>query len=975
MDASTEGSLMDALTRKRPATTASLSNQTPLNHTTLQSTCKRFQNQMQSSGFNPPEIIADGKPHRFDIDKRGDHKGYYQLFTDGVPFGLYGSWAEQEPGTWLKWSAKSEKSMTDAELKENKRRWKQAQIERQKELAESHRLAAIEAQKVWDTSTPASDDNAYLKTKGVRAHGIRQRGDDLIIPVRIKGKLSSIQTIQPDCTKLFQKDGAIAGGYYSIAGDDATNMTRIYIVEGYATGATIREATGDAVAVAFNAGNLKPVAKAIRAKFPDIEIIIAGDTDKSGTGQKKARAAADVVGGKVVLPVFADDESGSDWNDYSAIHGLDAVKVEIEKQLSALAEKSEKTAFLCPFGYSCDGSGVSIQADNDKDPERLTHKPVWVSALSRDGLRENWGKLVHWQDADGGEHERAIPAKLFHANGNELAQELSASGLPIIPGKERKLLQYLAAFNPDARLTAAPATGWHGQAFVLPDRTINEPANERIIYQASEYQNAGCIGSRGSLADWKTLMRDVSPIVKFAIACSLAAPLRYLSNTAAGGFHFYGRTSQGKTTMLQAASSVWGNGCDPAMAGGADAYIQRWNATKNGLEGMASSFNDLPLIIDEIGEGEESNFGRIIYQLMSGTGKQRANRTGGMRQRRAWRILLLSNGELPVSDFIPNARGGQLVRLIDIQAKDMFRDRADADRMKHGCAENYGLAGPAFIESGNLLDGWDTFTAESIGEAHTPEAGRVRDRFKLVAHAGELAIQRGILPWQKGDVLDACKSVYASWKETGCAVSDAERGITNVRNFIMAFSGSRFEYDESNRVPLDRAGVFRDNLYHFFSPAFKEACGGVLADTVKRALADAGLLHTSEGKKFVSKVRIDGELTRVVSVKSAILSDIEKTTGDTGDRGYRPRETRAKPVPPDEMAQGTQGTAGEGVPPVPPCKTPQGTAESVAAQGLYPPSHLSHHENAKSENIGDDEAFDDPFPDTPLEDDRVRASL
>jgi len=433
----------------------------------------------------------------------------------------------------------------------------------------------------------------------------------------------------------------------------------------------------------------------------------------------------------------------------------------VEKCQACGAKASEKPP-LCPSGYLCESSGVLIKDDDDKGAEPITHKPIWVTALSRDGSRENWGRLIHWQDADDGEHERAIPAQLFHANGNELAQELASAGLPIIPGKERKLLQYLAAFDPDARLTAAPATGWHGDAFVLPDRTINEPENERIIYQAVEYQNAGCIASRGTLTDWQNLMRDVSMMVKFAIACALAAPVRFKAGQAAAGFHFFGRTSKGKTTMLQAASSVWGNACDPAMAGGADAYIQRWNATKNGLEGMASSFNDLPLIIDEIGEGDERDFGRIIYQLMSGTGKQRANRTGGMRERRTWRILLLSNGELPVSDFIPNARGGQLIRLIDIPARNMFPDRESADAMKKGCAEVYGLAGPAFIESGNLLDGWDEMTAESIGEAPTPESGRVRDRFRLIAHAGELAIRRGILTWNQGDVLNACKSVFVT---------------------------------------------------------------------------------------------------------------------------------------------------------------------------------------------------------------------
>jgi len=927
---------------------------------------EQFQSVMQADGFTPPEIIADGKPHRFDIDKRGDAKGFYILFADGVPSGRYGSWSEQEPGAWLKWSAKSENSMTDAERAENRKRWKKAQAERRKQLAEAHRLAAEEALSIWKGSSPASADNAYLARKKVHSHGINQQGSDLIIPVRINGELSSIQRINSDGKKMFLSGGAIAGGYHSIG----KPSERIYIAEGYATGATIHEATGDVVAIAFNAGNLKPVAKAIHKNHPDIEIIIAGDNDQSNVGETKGRAAADAVGGKLVLPQFADGESGTDWNDFSAIHGLDAVRDKILQQLETVESAPVETAqteneqqYKCPQGYSCEPSGVSI-VTLDKDPEPITHKPIWVTALSRDGSRENWGRLIHWHDADGGKHERAIPAQLFHANGNELAQELASAGLPIIPGKERKLLQYLAAFIPEKRLTAAPATGWHGEAFVLPDRTINEPENERIIYQSVEYQNAGCIASRGTLTDWQTLMRNVSPIVKFAIACSLAAPVRFKAGQAAGGFHFYGRTSQGKTTMLQAASSVWGNACDPAMAGGADAYIQRWNATKNGLEGMASSFNDLPLIIDEIGEGEEKDFGRIIYQLMSGTGKQRANRTGGMRERRTWRILLLSNGELPVSDFIPNARGGQLIRLIDIPAKDMFTDREDADAMKKGCADVYGLAGPAFIESGNLLEGLDNMKPEAIGDALTPESGRVRDRFRLIAHAGELAIRRGILPWKQGDILNACKSVFVSWKETGHGISDADRGIANIRDFLLAYGESRFEQDDSrHRDPIDRAGWFRNDIYHFTDAAFKEACKGVLSDTAKKALKDKNLLHLSDSKRLKAQIKVEGKPVRVISVKSDILSSCENGAGTAGTAGTGQGAQGFEAYPPEETERVRAGTENEAVPTASTRRNGAGTEESHTGQGLYPPYPPYPPENARSEKVVTDEPdFGDDLP-------------
>lgn len=303
----------------------------------MNNSIQQFRDAIQSNGFTPPEIIPDGKPHRFDINHKGDHKGYYQLFTDGVPFGLYGSWAEQQPGEWLKWCAKSENKMTDAERAENKLQWKKAQSERRKEIAGAHRVAAEEALRIWQASTPADANHAYLMNKKVQPHGIRQQGDDLIIPVRINEKISSIQRITPEGGKWFHSGGATAGGYYSIGKPSG----RVYIVEGFATGATVHEATGGAVAIAFNAANLKPVAEAIHKKHPDFEIIITGDNDQSKVGESKGRAAADAVGGKFIMPKFTENESGSDWNDYAAIHGLDAVKTDIERQLQVVESAPE----------------------------------------------------------------------------------------------------------------------------------------------------------------------------------------------------------------------------------------------------------------------------------------------------------------------------------------------------------------------------------------------------------------------------------------------------------------------------------------------------------------------------------------------------------------------------------------------------------------------------------------------------------
>ncbi|MDQ6961998.1 MAG: DUF927 domain-containing protein, partial [Mariprofundaceae bacterium] len=474
----------------------------------------------------------------------------------------------------------------------------------------------------------------------------------------IDGELTSLQFIQANGDKRFLKDGQIKGGFHLIG----TPSKRLIVCEGYATACTIHEATGEAVATAFNAGNLSPVVKALRLKFPELSLVVAADNDhkkeaegKGNAGLTKGKEAADLGNATLVHP--PKHIEGSDFNDMAKEGGLDVVK----KVFTVKADDKH-----IPWGYVCNKDGVSIH-HNDKDAEQITHAPCWVSAISRDYNDSNYGRCVHWISHKKVEHKQALPAEMFHGGADELAGFLAMHGLSIVPSKEKKLLQYLAAFKPDKDMLSAPSTGWLNQSFVLPLQTINEPTGEQVVFQPTEASAAiTCIKAKGNLKEWQEHVAGVaqSPLVQFAICAAFAAPMRFHAGVDAGGFHFWGSSSKGKTTLLQAASSVWGNGADPSRHSGADAYLQRWNATKNGLEGMAAAFNDLPLCLDEIGEGSAKDVGGIIYNLMSGTGKVRMNKGCGIRERKSWRILLLSSGEHSIPDYIAEggqtAKGGQL---------------------------------------------------------------------------------------------------------------------------------------------------------------------------------------------------------------------------------------------------------------------------------------------------------------------------
>lgn len=292
---------------------------------------EQFRAAIAGAGLEPPEHIeADGKIHRFPTSgKRGDEAGWYSLHLDGIPAGSFGCWRS---GLQSSWCAKSDHQMTPAERDAQRQRMKAIQQQRDAEQGQRQQQAAESASALWTNADPAPADHPYLTRKGIKPHGAKVFGDNLLIALRdTAGKLHSLQTIGPDGEKRFHPGGRVAGCYFGIG--KPTGL--LVIAEGFATGASIHEATGHAVAVAFNAGNLQAVAQALRAKFPTLRLIVAADDDHrtpGNPGMTKAQAAAQAVGGLLAVPSFPTDrpDSASDFNDLAQLAGLDAVRQCIE---------------------------------------------------------------------------------------------------------------------------------------------------------------------------------------------------------------------------------------------------------------------------------------------------------------------------------------------------------------------------------------------------------------------------------------------------------------------------------------------------------------------------------------------------------------------------------------------------------------------------------------------------------------------
>lgn len=291
-----------------------------------------FRTAMMNAGIDMSDTIYDdGATHRFATDdKRGKKNGWYFLHGGADAWGQAGIWHESGSDAMCHWSAKSSTTMTQAERDAHRQRVKDAQAQREADLAQRNDAAAAEAERMLKAFKPCTE-NAYLSAKGVMAHGVRQDGQTLLIPMRdTTGKLWNVERVNPADFK--DKRGLSGGrriGCFHSVGKIKDN--RLIVCEGYATGASIHEATGEAVAVAFNAGNLMPVATALHAKYPKLNIILAADDDvytDGNPGLTKATAAALAVGGMVALPEFGADrpDGATDFNDLHQLAGLGAVK-------------------------------------------------------------------------------------------------------------------------------------------------------------------------------------------------------------------------------------------------------------------------------------------------------------------------------------------------------------------------------------------------------------------------------------------------------------------------------------------------------------------------------------------------------------------------------------------------------------------------------------------------------------------------
>jgi putative DNA primase/helicase len=568
--------------------------------------------------------------------------------------------------------------------------------------------------------------------------------------------------------------------------------------------------------------------------------------------------------------------------------------------------RHDNRRFLSFGSYTMNEKGLTVEVPSRKKGEGA--RILWISApfeilgRIRDPNGQEWARLLRWRDDDGREHTQPISDADLHGDPKTLCALVASRGLKIATGYVRShLLRYLNEARAESRVTVVARTGWHEiggtKVFVLPEETVGTIKNETVIVQGAA---SAPFETCGSVADWQ---KSVGFLVTghsrgvFAVSVAFAGPRLGLIGLEGGGFHFYGQSSRGKSTLVEAAASVWGKGAIPG-------FVRPWRTTANALEGAAALHSDALLVLDELGMIDPREAAAAAYQLTAGSGKGRSNRDGSLRTSLSWRTMVISTGEVCLGDKLlegrQRTRAGQQVRLVDIPAdagagfgvfsypgKDGDAQPL-ADAIKKAARSTYGSAGPAYvrvilaegIEPTAIMEMVTTFRKKYAPQGSDGQVLRVCDRFGLVAAAGELAREFGIVPWKEAEAIDAAGRCFNDWldRRGGSEAGEVQASISQVRLFIEQHGDARFvDLDDPGRTVPNRAGWRRgagEGREWLIPPETwkAEVCAGFDSKMVARTLASRNMLErASDG--FLSVRKIDGRSKRVYVVKSAIISE------------------------------------------------------------------------------------------------------
>lgn len=593
-----------------------------------------------------------------------------------------------------------------------------------------------------------------------------------------------------------------------------------------------------------------------------------------------------------------------------------------------------------PDGFQFGVDGL-YRIDGKGNPT-LISGPIIVKNYTLSAEGNNAGRLLRFRTLQGNDTDHIFRDAELH--GQNPLSALTDKAFKIIPSQIRHVSDYLMSFNTLETLVNAPETGWqhvktsNETVFVTPNETWSRSGLD-VLYLPDRPGTVNRLASSGTLDQWQTKICTQckgNPLLVFGLCASFAGSILFWIGAGPQGYHFYGTTSRGKTTLMQVSASVWGDASDPDKAN-LRAFVQKWNATANAIEGMAASFTDTSFCLDELGTTVAQDVGKLIYNLISGTGKQAMDSSRNLRHVRTWSSVILSTGEVAIrfkiEEYGKKAKGGQLLRFMDIPVgKSVFdtthgmEDGDFSNHLKAACAEYYGTAGAAFVKAllqsqvddaslrqdlKQQIEESKSLLRSDMEQELKPEQRRVLDRLGVILLAGLLAARFGVVPFSEDEIVKSVRHVRDLWLDDSHDISDVSRAIVAIITFLQT-QASRFKkipeatIDKTSEVTIDdekfdpreMVGFVTHDQYFVFPEVFRnEVCSGFDCASVCDELKALGFLATQGGDRHISRRSTPlNPRTSVYVLNKTIIAYEAKKTGSKAESVVDDTTSTAPPV-------------------------------------------------------------------------------
>lgn len=524
-----------------------------------------------------------------------------------------------------------------------------------------------------------------------------------------------------------------------------------------------------------------------------------------------------------------------------------------------------------------------ILEQEDKAPVQIAG-PMNVKAFTYDpDFKRGFGILIQWCSRVGEHHERVFKMKDILADGGRcMIQALADTGLYIHHKQHywKHIIDYVLSSSPDETVVTVDQTGWYFNQFVTPSWTAGFSGQEVIFQNESAEQ----LSAKGTFLDWQESVASLcknNALMTFTLCAVFSAPLLSKLDWDSFLIHVLGGSKFGKTTLLRLAASV----CSDFN------YCDSWSSTANGLEARAKSRNNMIVLLDEFQQADPESVLIGVYQLGNGTSKLRATKNANLQQQFHWSIIGLSTGEVSLAQVLAQAnrkvQAGQLMRFFEIplfQKYGAFDDihgfpsaKEFAEHISQVTSQQFGTALQPFLNQVASIDDLQeklqvkiksisSMWLDCYGLSKSNQIGFATDRFALIAAVGELAIEIGGLPWNKGSAILEIGKVFEVWaanQDEDCNFE--ERNIKSQLRQIIP----KWQYSMSLPGEVAKNGWWRyenDELcWHIHRDAFKRAFKMDFNNQVTQTalyLNKQGWLHTNEPARGTFKSNISGRAAR-----------------------------------------------------------------------------------------------------------------